>query len=100
MGIFLKFKESCKSTLSAILINADFVAYFVRDVSTYIWGLDMGILSYKFLLRQHDNGNLIVATITTMKYPDKIKLKKEVFDTRIIEMFLKHKLGEFQALQL
>ena len=35
----------------------------------------------------------------TMKNPDKIKLKKETFDTQIIEMFLKHKLGEFQALQ-
>ena len=36
----------------------------------------MGILSCKFLLRQHDNGSLIVATmmtITTMKIYDKIK---------------------------
>ena len=41
--------------------------------------VDLGILSCKFLLRQHDNGNLIVATmttITTMKNPYKIKLKK------------------------
>ena len=54
------------------------------------------------MLRQHDNGNFIDATmttITTMKNCDKIKLKKEAFDTQIIEMFLKHKLGEFQALQ-
>ena len=39
------------------------------------WGLYLDILSRKFLLRQHDNGNLIVATmttITTMKNPDKI----------------------------
>ena len=34
-----------------------------------------------------------------MKNPDEIKFKKEAFDTQIIEMFLKHKLGEFQALQ-
>ena len=35
----------------------------------------LGILSRKFLLRQHNNGNLIVATMTTimtMKNPDKI----------------------------
>ena len=29
--------------------------------------LDMGILSYKFLLRQDDNENFFVATITTKK---------------------------------
>ena len=60
------------------------------------------MLSCNFLLRQHNNGNFIDATmktIMTMKNPDKIKLKKEKFDTQIIEMFLKHKLGEFQALQ-
>jgi hypothetical protein len=36
---------------------------------------ELGILSSKILLRQHDNGNLIVATmktITTMKNPNKI----------------------------
>ena len=40
-----------------------------------LFNLYLGILSRKFLLRQHDNGNLIVATmttITTMKNPDKI----------------------------
>ena len=64
--------------------------------------LDLGILSCKFLLRQHDNGGLIVATmttITTMKNPGKIQYKKEEFHTQIIKMFLKHKLEEFQETQ-
>ena len=37
-----------------------------------LFNLYLGILSRKFLLRQHDNGNLIVATIMAMKNPDKI----------------------------
>ena len=35
--------------------------------------LDLGILSCNFLLWQHDNGNLIVVIMTTMKNPDKFK---------------------------
>ena len=40
-----------------------------------------------------------MTTIMTMENPDKIKLKNESFDSQIKEMFLKHKLGEFQALK-
>ena len=36
----------------------------------------LGILSRKFLLRQHDNENLIVAAMTTIKILDKIKQKR------------------------
>ena len=68
----------------------------------------LGILSRKFLLRQHDNGKRIVVTMTTimtMKNPDKIKQKsrqlmlksylinicKLVMEQPIFRMFLKHK---------
>ena len=44
--------------LSAILGISFFVRY---------WWLDMGILSFKILLRQDDNENFFVATITTKK---------------------------------
>ena len=35
----------------------------------------------------------------TMKNPDKIKQEKKVFNGQIIQMFLKHKLGEFLTLK-
>ena len=70
----------------------------LHHISDYLQ-LYLGILSCKFLLRQHDNGSLIVVTITTMKNPGKIQYKKEEFHTQIIKMFLKHKLEEFQETQ-
>ena len=49
------------------------IEFPLNEISNH---LDLGILSCKFLLRQHNNGKLIVATMTTlmtMKNPDKIK---------------------------
>ena len=49
------------------------IEFPLNEISNH---LDLGILSCKFLWRQHDNGNLFVATMTTimtMKTPDKIK---------------------------
>ena len=53
------------------------------------------------MLWQHDNGNFTVVTMTTimtMKNPDKIKQEKKVFNGQIIQMFLKHKLGELESI--
>ena len=43
--------------------------------------LNMGILSRKFLLRQDDNGNLIVATMTTITTMTTI----EILDTQLLK---------------